>query len=195
MAVRVEREGRVYRVFLLRSSGEVQAAHRSVTGPFYHPGEVLLELLKHGLSVTEAEHCIQEVDPGFDAPAEIERRSEADMASWRRDDHLRRERGGERPLGTPRPRPCGLAVRRPTSASVRQSQVGSDTAVYPSTMCPIYGAGGRRVKGAKHPGGTGAKRRPLMRCLPVSWAVLVVDPVVGPEHHRNPEIGLCSWSG
>jgi hypothetical protein len=92
VAVRVERDGEHYLIHMQRADGEMTVAHgATVTGGLRHPGDVLIHLLAHGVSTEEAVRCVEELEPGFDARAEVTRRSETDMAAWRLADHLRRE--------------------------------------------------------------------------------------------------------
>ncbi|MEU4713299.1 hypothetical protein AB0F73_06515 [Micromonospora purpureochromogenes] len=92
IAVRVERLGDQYSVCLRRSDGELSVAHgANVTGGLRYPGDVLLHLLANGVPMEGAAHCVEELEPGFDASAELNLRSETDMAAWRMADHLRRE--------------------------------------------------------------------------------------------------------
>ena len=92
IAVRIERVGDQYSVYLRRSEGELSVAHgANVTGGLRDPGDVLVHLLANGVPMEEAARCVEELEPGFDASAELNRRSETDMAAWRMADHLRRE--------------------------------------------------------------------------------------------------------
>jgi hypothetical protein len=59
-----------------------------VPGGLRYPGDVLLHLLA---AMEKAAHHVEELEPGFDAQAEVSRRLETDMAAWRIADHLRRE--------------------------------------------------------------------------------------------------------
>jgi hypothetical protein len=90
--VRIERVGDQYGVYLRRSDGELLVAHgANVPGGLRYPGDVLLHLLANGMPMEHAAHHVEELEPGFDAAAELSRRSETDMAAWRMADHLRRE--------------------------------------------------------------------------------------------------------
>jgi hypothetical protein len=92
IAVDIELVGDQYSVYLLRSDGELSMAHgANVTGGLRQPGDVLLHLLAQGVPMEHAAHYVGELAPGFDAWAELQRRSETDMAAWRIADHLRRE--------------------------------------------------------------------------------------------------------
>ena len=92
VAVRVEHIGDHYQIDMRRADGTVTVVHGpTLTGGLRHPGEVLVHLLAHGVPMEDAAHCVEEVEPGFDAKAELTRRSETDMAAWRLADHLRRE--------------------------------------------------------------------------------------------------------
>jgi hypothetical protein len=92
IAVRIERVGDQYSVYLRRSDGELSVTHgTNVTGGLRYPGDVLVHLLANGVPMDDAAHCVEELEPGFDASAELNRRSETDMAAWRMADHLRRE--------------------------------------------------------------------------------------------------------
>ncbi|WP_139338147.1 hypothetical protein [Micromonospora avicenniae] len=92
VAVRVERVGDQYSVHLRRSDGKLSVTHGAqVTGGLRYPGDVLVHLLANGVPMEDAAHCVEELEPGFDASVELNRRSETDMAAWRMADHLRRE--------------------------------------------------------------------------------------------------------
>lgn len=90
--VRIERVGDQYSVYLRRSDGESTVRHGAdEPGGLRYPGDMLVYLLANGLPIQRAAHHVEELEPGFDAQAEISRRSETDMAAWRIADHLRRE--------------------------------------------------------------------------------------------------------
>jgi hypothetical protein len=92
VAVHVERSGDHYNLHVRRSDGELSVVHgATVTGGLRHPGDVLVHLLAHGVPMEDAAHCIEELEPDFDAWMELYRRSETDMAAWRMADHLQRE--------------------------------------------------------------------------------------------------------
>lgn len=92
VAVRVERDGEQYVIRMQRSDGQMTVVYgATVTGGLRHPGDVLIHLLSSGVPMEDAAHCVEELEPGFDARAEVTRRSETDMAAWRSADHLRRE--------------------------------------------------------------------------------------------------------
>lgn len=92
VAVRIERVGDQYSVYMRRSDGELSVVHgANVTGGLRYPGDVLVHLLANGVPMEDAAHCVEKLEPGFDASAELNRRSETDMAAWRMADHLRRE--------------------------------------------------------------------------------------------------------
>ncbi|MEU2611135.1 hypothetical protein ABZ570_06025 [Micromonospora sp. NPDC007271] len=92
VGVRIERVGDQYRVSLRRSDGELTVTHGDdVPGGLRYPGDVLLHLLADGMPMEQAARHVEELEPGFDAHAEVSRRSETDMAAWRMADHLRRE--------------------------------------------------------------------------------------------------------
>ncbi|MFF0149960.1 hypothetical protein [Micromonospora sp. NPDC005203] len=90
--VRIERVGDQYSVYLRRPDGELTVKHGAdVPGGLRHPGDVLLHLLANGMPIEQAAHHVEELAQGFDAQAEVNRRSETDMAAWRMADHLQRE--------------------------------------------------------------------------------------------------------
>ncbi|MBG0564301.1 hypothetical protein [Actinoplanes aureus] len=75
-AVRVERAGDHFRILLRRADGRMDVIQpASVRSGLRTPGDVLVELLAHGVPEEDAAHCVSEVEPGFDARAELERRS------------------------------------------------------------------------------------------------------------------------
>jgi hypothetical protein len=77
-AVRVERAGDHFRILLRRADGRIDVIQpASVAGGLRTPGDVLVELLAHGVPEDDAAHCVREVEPGFDAQAELARRSSA----------------------------------------------------------------------------------------------------------------------
>lgn len=81
-AVRVERAGDHFRILLRRADGQIDVIQpASVAGGLRTPGDVLVELLAHGVPEDDAAHCVREVEPAFDARAELERRSSARVAS------------------------------------------------------------------------------------------------------------------
>ncbi|WP_328468050.1 hypothetical protein OHA21_50705 [Actinoplanes sp. NBC_00393] len=77
-AVRVERAGDHFRIQLRRADGRIDVIQpASVAGSLRTPGDVLVELLAQGVPEDDAEHCVSEVEPGFNAKAELARRSSA----------------------------------------------------------------------------------------------------------------------
>ena len=91
-AVRVERAGDHFRILLRRADGRIDAINpASVVGGLRTPGDVLVELLAHGVPEDDAAHCVSEVEPGFDARAELERRSAANIPAGRAADRQRRD--------------------------------------------------------------------------------------------------------
>ncbi|GAB2960132.1 hypothetical protein GCM10027280_56190 [Micromonospora polyrhachis] len=92
VGVHIEQVGDQYSLYLRRSDGELTVTHGAdVPGGLCYPGDVLLHLLASGMSMEQAAYHVDELEPGFDAQAEVSRRSETDMAAWRMADHLRRE--------------------------------------------------------------------------------------------------------
>jgi hypothetical protein len=92
VAVRAEKVGEQYRIEMRRADGEVTTVHgASVIGGLRYPGDLLVHFLAHGVSMEDAAHCIEELEPGFDAKAELVRRSEIDMAASRLADRSRRD--------------------------------------------------------------------------------------------------------
>jgi hypothetical protein len=92
VAVRVEPDGAHFRIYMQREDGTLTVVNgAAVVGGLRYLGDVLIHLLAHGVPLVDAAHCLQELEPEFDAQAEVIRRSETDMAAWRMADHLRRE--------------------------------------------------------------------------------------------------------
>ncbi|MEV6306345.1 hypothetical protein AB0M02_43525 [Actinoplanes sp. NPDC051861] len=74
-AVRVERAGDHHRIQLMRADGQFDVIQpAAVASGLRTTGDVLVELLAQGVPVDDAEHCVREVDPAFDARAELTKR-------------------------------------------------------------------------------------------------------------------------
>jgi hypothetical protein len=74
----VERAGDQHRIHLIRADGRIDVIHgAAVAGGLKTSGDVVAELLARDVPLEEAAHCVSHVDPGFDARAEMERRSAA----------------------------------------------------------------------------------------------------------------------
>lgn len=94
-AVRVERAGDHFRILLRRADGRMDVIHpASVPSGLRTPGDVLIELLGHGVPEDDAAHCVSEVEPGFDARAELARRSSANTTAGVAADRQRRAGAG-----------------------------------------------------------------------------------------------------
>ncbi|MEV6349631.1 hypothetical protein [Actinoplanes sp. NPDC051851] len=74
-AVHIVRDGEHYRIDLRRADGSMSVVRGgAVPGGLRKPGDVLVHLLAEGVPVEEAEHCVGEIAPGFNATAELARR-------------------------------------------------------------------------------------------------------------------------
>lgn len=83
-AVRVERAGDHFRILLRRADGRLDVIQpAAVASGLRTPGDVLVELLAHGVPEDDAAHCVSEVEPGFDAQAELARRSSVGTSAGR----------------------------------------------------------------------------------------------------------------
>jgi hypothetical protein len=92
VAVHIEQVGEHYEIHMRRANGEMTRVHgAAVVGGLRRPGDVLVHLLAHGVPMEDATHCVEELEPGFDAQAEVTRRSEIDLAALRQADRVRRE--------------------------------------------------------------------------------------------------------
>lgn len=84
IAVHIKRTGEHYEIHLRRDNGEMSRVHgANVTGGLRRPGDVLTQLLAQGVPMDDATHCVQELEPGFDARTDVVQRPEVDAAASR----------------------------------------------------------------------------------------------------------------
>ena len=71
VGVRIEQVGDQHDIYMLRADGVLEVTRgATIAGGLRFPGDVLVHLLANGVPIEEAEHCIEEMEPGFDARAE-----------------------------------------------------------------------------------------------------------------------------